>query len=230
MLRERSKPTFLSEFLNYLIENQNEERIPTLADLSQQLRVGIAGLREQMEVARALGMVEVRPKTGIKRLPYSFTPAVQKSAQYAIEIDPTTFQAFLDLRDHIEAAYWHEAVGRLTEEDLDYLRELIKRAREKLSGQPVQIPHNEHRELHLTIYRKINNPFVVGLLEAFWNLYETNGLDVYGDINYLEQVWNYHDRMVTNICTGNIDAAYQVMIEHKGFLYSRAKPIKQQFE
>lgn len=230
MLRDRSRHSFLSDFLNYLIENQNEERVPTLAELSQQLEVGVASLREQLEVARVLGMVEVRPKTGIRRLPYSFTPAVRQSVQYAVEIDTGLFQLFMDLRDHIEAAYWHEAVGRLTFEDHDALRSLVARASEKLKGHPAQIPHSEHRELHLTIYRRINNPFVIGLLEAFWELYETKGLDIYGDLNYLEKVWNYHEKMVAYICSGEVDAAYQVMIEHKGFLYSRAKPVKQQFE
>jgi DNA-binding FadR family transcriptional regulator len=230
MLRDRSRRAIFSDFLNYLVENQKEERIPTLAELSQQLGVGIAGLREQLEVARVLGMVEVRPKTGIKRLPFTFSPAVRQCAQYAVEIDPAMFQAFLDLRDHIEAAYWHQAVAHLNTEDHENLRSLVRRAKEKMNGQPTQIPHYEHRELHLMIYRKLNNPFVIGILEAFWDLYETNGLDIYGDINYLEQVWNYHEKMVLYLCSGEVDAAYQIMVEHKGFLNSRAKPRKQQFE
>ena len=105
-------------------------------------------------------------------------------------------------------------------------------AKEKL-GLPVpQIPHQEHRELHLLIYQRLENPFVSGLLEAYWNLYEAAGLDVYTDIAYLQQVWLYHEKMVEAICVGNLEGGYNIMIEHIGLLAQRNKPpvLRQKFE
>ncbi len=64
-----------------------DERLPTLKELSGQLDIGVSRLREQLEVARALGLVEVRPRTGIRRLEYEFQPAVQLSLNYAIAVD-----------------------------------------------------------------------------------------------------------------------------------------------
>jgi DNA-binding GntR family transcriptional regulator len=55
----------------------------------------------------------------------------------------------------------------LTLADQAELQALIQRAFEKLDGHPIQIPHSEHRQLHLTIYSRLNNPFVNGVLEAF---------------------------------------------------------------
>jgi DNA-binding FadR family transcriptional regulator len=37
--------------------------------MSKELGVSVALLREQLEVAKAIGLVEVRPRTGIRRLP-----------------------------------------------------------------------------------------------------------------------------------------------------------------
>ena len=76
ILRERTSPE-ISEFLRYLASHEEAEgSLPSLNDLSRELGISLAGLREQLEVARALGLVEVKPRTGIRRKPYSFTPAV----------------------------------------------------------------------------------------------------------------------------------------------------------
>lgn len=233
MLNERTSPEILSDFMRYLAANGKTDaaRLPSLADLSQQLGISIASLREQLEVARALGLVEVRPRTGIKVLPYSFGPAARQSLAYALAVDPLYFQHFSDLRNHIEAAYWHEAVGLLNREDHQQLQALITSAWQKLRGEPVQIPHTEHRQLHLLIYKRLNNPFVIGMLETYWELYEATGLNVYTDYHYLEHVWEYHQAMVENICLGDFDAGYRAMLEHMDLLAQRSARLpNQKFE
>lgn len=221
MLRERTLPDSLSEFLRYLAQHGDigEQQLPALSELSRELGVGIAALREQLEVARALGLVEVRPRTGTKRLPYSFAPAVRQSLGYAITHDKSNFEAFADLRQHIETAYWHEAVSLLTPQDHEHLRSLVESAWQKLRGNPIQIPHEEHRELHLGIYRRLNNPFVTGLLEAYWGAYEAVGFNFYTDLNYLEEVWQYHQKMVDAICDQDFDAGYKALNEHTDLIY-----------
>jgi DNA-binding FadR family transcriptional regulator len=221
MLRERTYPDSLSEFLRYLAQHGDtgEMQLPALSELSRELGVSIASLREQLEVARALGLVEVRPRTGTKRLPYSFTPAVRQSLGYAITYDKNNFEAFADLRQHIEIAYWYEAVSLLTQEDYEKLRSLVVSAWEKLRGNPIQIPHEEHRELHLGIYRRLNNPFVAGLLEAYWGAYEAVGFNFYTDINYLEEVWQYHQKMVDAICNQDFDTGYKALNEHTDLIH-----------
>lgn len=197
------------------------DRLPSLSEVSKELGVSVALLREQLEVAKAIGLVEVRPRTGIRRLPYSFLPAVRQSLSYAIAVDPGYFMAYSDLRIHIESVYWEEAARRLQADDLAALKKLVARACEKLNGHPIQIPHQEHRQLHLGIYSRLDNPFVQGLLEAYWEAYEAVGLNLYTDIDYLQQVWKYHEEMVQAICDGDIARGYHALIEHKDMLYHR---------
>jgi DNA-binding FadR family transcriptional regulator len=222
----RKSPELNSEFLDFLISHcdSGKDRVPSLKDLSLKLGVSIASLREQLEVARVLGVVEVKPKTGIRRVPYRFQPAIRQSLSYAIAEDSKNFNLYSDLRSHIEASYWQQAVKLLTQDDLDYLQTLVDRAKKKLQGQPVQIPHNEHRELHMTIYRRLENPFVIGLLEVYWELYEAVGLDVYTDLSYLVQVWDYHQRMVDSIREKEYDAGYQNLLDHMDLLRQRSTP------
>ncbi|HVP20289.1 MAG TPA: FCD domain-containing protein [Anaerolineaceae bacterium] len=222
----------MSEFLSYLAANDREDdRIPPLAELSQKLGVSIAILREQMEVARALGLVEVKPKTGIRRLPYTFKPAVKQSLTYAISTDQAYFSLYADLRKHIEQVYWIEAVPLLTPKDHDLLRSFIQRAKDKLNAVPAQIPHTEHREFHLAFYRRLNNPFVLGLLETYWELYEEVGLNVFTDYNYLQKVWKYHEVIVDAICNGDLLAGSQALSDHMDLLQQRPKTsTNQKFE
>lgn len=209
-----------SEFLRYLASNAGHagERLPSIPDLADQLGISIGKLREQLEVARTLGMVEVRPKTGIRTAEYSFTSGLRTSLMFALAIDPNYFEHYGVLRNHVEACFWHEAVALLTPEDIDYLQQLVDTAWEKLRGEPIQIPHAEHRELHLRIFTRLENPFVLGLLEAYWEGYEAVGLSVYADYAYLCEVWNYHQRMVQAIADGEYEAGYQALVEHTGLL------------
>lgn len=216
---------YLSDFLKYLAtrDSNASDRLPSLLELSRELGVSVASLREQLEVARMMGLVEVRPKTGIRLQPYSFSPSVVQSVSFAIAKDPDLFTSFSDLRRHLEAAYWKEAVGYLTSDDLADLQDLVRSAKTKLQLSPPQIPHSEHRELHLLIYKRLNNPFVNGILEAFWTIYEESGMNVYADINYLDKVWQFHERMVEALVAGNLSEGYQALLEHMDLIYLRPK-------
>lgn len=214
------------EFLEYLKAIGNRcgemERLPSLKTLSEELGISISRLREQMEVARAFGFIEVRPRTGIRRLPYIFFPAVKQSLSYALSLDKGNFAAFADLRGHIEAAYWYQAVSQLTKDDHEALVTLMEEAWNKLRGSPVRIPQTEHRELHLMIYRRLDNPFVLGILESYWDAYEAVGLNLYADYHYLQKVWEYHQRMVDAICSGDFEVGYYALVEHTDLIDHRA--------
>ena len=222
ILRANVAPESLSEFLRYLAAHEQDETgLPALTDLSRELGISVASLREQLEVARALGLVEVRPRTGIRRLPYSFLPAVRQSLGYAISLDPYNFELFADLRKNVEAAYWHEAAKKLTAGDRTHLQALMTRAWDKLNGASIQIPHDEHKQLHLTIYGRLGNPFVTGILEAYWEAYEAIGLNVFTDYVYLQEVWRYHQTMVDAICAQDYEAGYKAMLDHTDLIYHR---------
>jgi DNA-binding FadR family transcriptional regulator len=214
-----------SEFLHYLVRtsqsNPGTERLPPLKDLSSALGISVSRLREQLEVAKALGFVDVRPRLGIRLLPYSFTPAINVSLDYAVARTPESFEDFLDLRRHIEQAYLPKALDTLTEDDFQTLADLLDSAWEKLRGRPVRIPHQEHRQFHLTIFRRLGNVFVTGILEAYWNAYESVGLNVYADLEYLEEVWNYHQLLMEALQEGRLEKGIQLLTDHFDLLIDR---------
>ncbi len=213
-----------SELLDYLAEAscqpEADTRIPALGQLSGELHVSVSKLREQLEVARVMGLVSVRPRTGIHRQDYNFMSAVRLSLFFALASDITVFDEYSNLRKHVEMSFWHEAVARLTDEDKHRLRQLVAQAWEKLRGSPVRIPHAEHREFHLTIFSRLDNVFVRGLLEAYWEAYEAVELNKYADLAYLSEVWSYHERITEDIIRGDVDSSLKAFEEHTKLLPS----------
>jgi DNA-binding FadR family transcriptional regulator len=215
-----------SDLLRYIISRGKRpgDRLPALEELSAELKISTGKLREQLEVARALGFVDVKPRNGIRLAEFNFLPAVRFALMYALAADQGQFEAFGQLRNHVEAVFWREAVTRLTAADHAHLRSLIAAAWAKLDGQPIVIPHAEHRELHLAMFRRLGNPFVLGLLEAYWEAYEAVGLSMFSDYQYLRDVWTYHESIVDALEAGNADEGYRLLQQHTTLLRYRGTP------
>ncbi len=211
-----------SELLDYMIRAgfQPGDRLPTINELQEDehLGVSISKVREQLEVARALGLVEVKSKTGMRMKAYSFTPAVRLSLFFALAQDQHNFELFGEVRNHIEVAFWNEACERLLDEDKQVMRECLEKANAKLNGKPVRIPNEEHRTFHLTVFRRLDNPFVMGILEAYWDAYNAVELSRYADYSYLQQVWNYHEQIFEAICLGEYERAKSLFVDHTNLI------------
>ncbi len=217
--------SYLSSFLKFLADKKNKDdsRLPSLSELSKTTGTSIPTLREQLEVARAFGFVEVKPKTGIRKNKYRFAPAVTASLAYAVMEDTARFDMFADLRKHLEDTYFEEAATLLTPEDITSLKSLIEQARVKLNTSPIEIPFYEHRDFHLLMYSRLHNPFVTGLLEAYWQMYEEAGLNRYTDISYQQKVWDYHEKIVETIQQGEYSSSRKALLEHMILIQQRTE-------
>ena len=213
------------EFIDYVVEKIKSENtsLPSIGQISKELGVSIPCLREQMELSRILGIIELQPRRGISIQPYQFGSAVVKSLKYSIKLNKNYFSEYSQLRMHLESAFFLEAVKLLDEADLQHVYQLTQSAKKKLNSNPIQIPHIEHRTFHLYIFSKLNNVFVKGLLESYWDIYETIGMDVYFDLDYLNAVWDYHESIAIAIIQKNYSEAHQKLIDHMQYIYQMYK-------
>jgi DNA-binding FadR family transcriptional regulator len=202
--------------LRYLLTQGCEpgKKLPPLDEISQEIGISVGKLREQFEVARVLGLVEASPRRGIRCLPYNFVNAVRLGLMVGLALDPGAFRTYSTLRIHLETAFWEEAVALLTDEDKSELLRLVDQAQAKLTTERVQIPYAEHRAFHLAIYRRLDNPFVLGLLEAYWDAYEAVELNTYADYAYLQEVWSYHERIVQALQASEYEHGKELLIQH----------------
>ncbi len=216
----------LSNFLQFLIEKSREEcdRLPAIKEMSRTLNISQPALREQLEQAKTLGLVTAKPKAGIRRVPYAFSPAAIQSIKFAVLQDTKYFVKLSETRKGLEKAFWYEAVAKLNIDDLSFLNTQLESARRKLARRPAEIPHLEHKTLHLSIYHHLDNTFVTGILEGFWCAYEIIGMSQYSDLEYLTRVWGYHSKIVKSLEEGDFDLSYQYMMDHFDLVQSRRFP------
>lgn len=212
-----------TELLNYLaqVSLQPGDRLPTIHELTAEGQLGISTskVREQLSIARALGLVDVKTKNGMQLRSYDFKPAVLLSLLYALARDESYFDFFVDLRVQLEVAFWDAAYAQLGASHLAAMRDCVAAANEMLINQPIRIPFREHREFHLIMFRDLGNPFVIGLLEAYWETYELVQRHRYHDYDYLRRVWDYHERILEELERGDSEAARHSFIEHTRLLH-----------
>ncbi len=221
-------PQQFNQLISYILKLKHSlkdvSKLPSIHELSDELQISVSRVREQLEVAKTLGLVEVKPRTGIRLRNYDFGTAAWNSVSFAINLDTKYFEEFSDLRMSVEKSYWLDAVKKLTLNERLELSELMKSAWEKLRSNPIRIPHSEHKQLHMMVYKHLDNTFVLGILETYWHAYEAEGLNIFTDYEYLEKVWNCHQKMVNFIVAEDFEQGYATLIEHFKLLYHRSYP------
>ena len=197
MLRERTNPDSLSEFLRYLA--QHEETNGQTVTSADRDSVAIwesvwPHCANNWKWHAHLDLVEVRPRTGNETPAlFLYTCSTPKSSLCPI-LNNEYFRKFSELRKHIESAYWYEAVAVAHRSMISKNCSHCWRAQKKnCTVIQFKSPTKNIENCILVIYQRLNNPFVTGLLEAYWEAYEAVGFNVFtGDLSYLEEVWRYH--------------------------------------
>ena len=75
-----------SEFLNYLVANHVNpgDRLPALSEIGDGMGVSVGKLREQLAVARGMGIVSVKPRLGFQREPFNFAESVLPAVMFSL--------------------------------------------------------------------------------------------------------------------------------------------------
>lgn len=211
-----------STFLQYLIDKDIivGQRLPALNDISQELGVSVGKLREELEVARSMGLVSVRPRLGIQREPFDFSQVLLDGVSFSLATGDAQFESYSQLRQVVEAGFWDQAVVLLTAEDIGHMQDLVAGAWDKLRGEPIHIPNSEHRDFHLTIFNRLNNPFVQGILVAYWEAYKASELTRFASYPYWIEVWTYHEKIVNALKHNEYSLGRQLLVEHFSLLRS----------
>jgi DNA-binding FadR family transcriptional regulator len=222
----------LSPVLKYIAEaTRQDEPIPSISELSSQLGISTASVREQLEVPKELGFVEVRTRTGIQKRAFCLTRSLTLSMTYGLALDPELFHEYSSVRQQLEIAYWYEACALLEKSHIQELQNLVEHATWKINQRPVVIPAQEHRKFHLTIYRPLNNRVLNSVLETYWDLYESSRIYYYRNHEYLESVWSYHRQMLDAIASKAYQKGYEALVTHFDLIKTFKKAdLRQRFE
>ena len=222
----------LSPVLKYIADATRQDApIPSIVELSAQLGISTASVREQLEVPKELGFIEVRTRTGIQKHDFCLTRPLTLSMTYGLRVDPELFQEYASLRRQLEIAYWYEACALLEKSHIQELQELVEQATIKILQNPMVIPMWEHRKFHLTIYHPLNNRVLNSVLETYWDLYEASHIHYYRNHEYLESVWSYHRQILDAIASKAYEKGYEALVTHFDLMKTYKKAdLRQRFE
>lgn len=206
--------------LGYLIDTglaaceDGPAKLPSMQALAGEMGVSRGKVREELIAAQAYGIVEMRPGDGTYVLPFDIYDAVRPAVLYSIACDRENFEHFRKLRAYLEVTFWDEAVWELNAEDIERLDAIVTRAEAKLSGSPIQIPHAEHRQLHMRIFARLENPFVQGILRAYWDTYDVIEMNLFYQLGHYQAMWASHREMVDALQAGRPADGKAVLREH----------------
>jgi GntR family transcriptional repressor for pyruvate dehydrogenase complex len=219
--------------VRYIVEDLAEPgdepaKLPPLDQLAKQLGVSRGKLREDLIAAQAYGLIEMRPGDGTYLCPFDFYTAIRPLVLYSIACNKSDFDRFYRLRARMEVAFWDDAARALRQQEIEQLFGILDRADAKLQGSPIEIPHSDHRDFHVLIYSRLDNPFAQGLLRAYWDGYEAVGLHRYFELSYYQCMWASHRGMVEAISSGEYETGKQILIQHFTLLEDRLQGSQQQ--
>lgn len=200
---------------------QEPTKLPSLDQLAKQLGVSRGKLREDLIAAQVYGVVDMRPGDGTYVCPFDFYTAIRPLVLYSVALDKQHFGELYKVRASLELGFWQNAAQQLEESDYAEFDRILAAAEHKLQGTPVEIPHQEHRDFHVLIYSRLENPFVLGLLRAYWDAYEAVGLHRYFDLSYYEHMWSSHKAMIRAIRSGDHETGRKVLVQHFTLLEDR---------
>lgn len=186
---------------------QPGEFIPTEEVLARELNVGRPTLREGLRALEALGIVEGRQ--GARRVLCSFDLGLLVR-QLTGSIAPTAdeLSELLDVRRVLEVSFFPQAMAKFTPDAVIRLRDLTDRMVEKAGRGEVFL--KEDAEFHKEIFRHLDNRALVGLLDAFWILFEESFSEINTGRN-LPETARCHVRIVDAIeADDNVLATHQL--------------------
>lgn len=222
----------LSPILKYIADaTRQDEPIPSINELSSKLGISTASVREQLEVPKELGFIEVRTRTGIQTHDFCLTRPLTLSMSYGLLVDPELFQEYASLRRQLEIGYWYEACALLEKSHIQELQNVVDLANWKINQNPMVIPLQEHRKFHLIIYHPLKNRVLNSVLETYWDLYEASRIYFYRNHEYLESVWSYHRQMLDAIASKAYEKGYEALVTHFDLMKTFKKAdLRQRFE
>jgi GntR family transcriptional repressor for pyruvate dehydrogenase complex len=191
------KPTKIYEEIVEQLKNailsgefQPGSRLPSVRELSQQLCVGQAAVREALSALKAMGLVTLKQGEGtfVNRYdPHEITKSVESVAFIGKE----DILSLLELRKIIETGTARLAAKRRTTEDLVQIETVLAKMAEDLSS--ASLGEEADWEFHYAVATASKNPFLLSLMEAIGEKIKSSLLI---SRRHLYQISGSHERLL----------------------------------
>lgn len=152
---------------DYIVQNQlmPGTPLPPEGALAQQLGVSRNSVREAVKSLETVGVIVTRRGTGLFVGDFTFD-VILDNLPYGLQNDMKELTDLLEVRRVLELGMAERAVDLVDDEQLDRLRRILERMREKaLSGKAFPA---EDRAFHCELYARVGNRVLTKLIDVFW--------------------------------------------------------------
>jgi DNA-binding FadR family transcriptional regulator len=155
------------ELKRYIIENNLRPGapLPSEGDLAERLGVGRNSVREAVKALEALGIIEVKVGSGLFVRGFSLDPLLNNLTDLMLA-DVELLSEIREARRFLEIGMIDHVIDAVDERQLAHLRSILKEWRESASDRGYSAEHD--RAFHQAVWDNLNNRFVSGILERFW--------------------------------------------------------------
>ena len=214
---ERIKDMILSGRL------QPGEVLPKEHDLAKTMKVSRPTLREALIVLEAMGLIEVRRRTGsvVKSpVPQSF----QEPIQDMIQVDPLQVLNLFEVREKVESEGAALAAERATDSDLEAIKKYANELEKVLEGNRSILelePARLYRRTFFAIADATDNPIWAHFTKSIWTLLEGaipfSRLKMMEVPNVAEEFHQQYREIVRYVTERKPDEARSAVIRHMSF-------------
>jgi len=187
------------------------EKFPSERELELQFGVSRGILREAFRVLEARGIIESRPGGGRFLLQPNLTNLLDQEGNFRI-MEKALLLDVLEVRQVIEIKMARLAAERATEEDLNYLEEVL----ETFFSSQFHSSEKEDRDLdfHLAIARAAHNTILQELVRFQMNLLKEHRQQALLDPARWEELCLEHREILNSIKARDPDGAARIMEKH----------------
>ena len=185
--------------------------LPSEGELARALAVSRSSVREAVKSLESMGILETRRGSGVFVRAFSFEPLLN-NLPYGLMEGADALADLLEVRGILELAMIATAIERLDEVQARALDATLAGMRSK-AERGESFPA-EDREFHRTLFQKVDNAVLLGLIDVFWlaarkasqhkNLADPRPMSTYRD----------HVAIAEAVKAGRVDGAREALDRH----------------
>ncbi len=211
----------------YIVSNdlQSDAPLPPETQLAEQLGVSRNSVREAVKALESLGIVETRRGSGIFVKAFSLEPLLG-NLQYDLLFNMRDLRELLQVRRVLETGMIGDAMGVMSPERLDRLREIVERMR--VRAEKGEAFPEEDREFHQCLFEDLGNETLLELLDIFWLTFQK--ASEHTDIADYEPEYTYqlHLPIIEALSTGDLQKAADALKQHYSGLEGRLERVRRE--
>lgn len=184
--------------------------LPSEQSLCEMLGVSRNVLREAIKSMELMGMVAAQPGRGTILLPFSLDFIFQNVILSTAGEDHRSIGEMLGIRKKLELSYMDEAYQTLSDDNIRELRAIFETMRQKWNSRIAF--HAEDKQFHIALFKGLNNPTLISLLDAIWSVDENFMQEE--KYKFLSASVTKHENIVLALEAHNREAFIAAMIAH----------------